>query len=240
VSTGTDQADQADQADGAGRRCTVPDCAERHVARGYCRPHYVRWRRHGDPHAEVPVAHRVRGAVSYWSTHQRVRAQRGPATAQRCAQCHAPAAVWSYDGTDPDERTDSTRGRRYSLDPGRYRPRCRSGRGQRPGDRLPHGRRPHRGPRRAPRARRRDPPTRTPPMTPDSQPTSAIEQSPHDRQHLRLPITSPRDPRQRSTTQSDTQLHNNPQMPSRPLHHDPRVGAASPGGPAAPEGPRSC
>jgi len=126
VSTGTDQADQADQADGAGRRCTVPDCAERHVARGYCRPHYVRWRRHGDPHAEVPVAHRVRGAVSYWSTHQRVRAQRGPATAQRCAQCHAPAAVWSYDGTDPDERTDSTRGRRYSLDPGRYRPRCRS------------------------------------------------------------------------------------------------------------------
>lgn len=123
MSTGTDQAGQAD---GAGRRCTVPGCAGQHVARGYCRPHYVRWRRHGDPRAEVPVAHRVRGAVSYWSAHRRVRAERGPATAQRCAECRAPAAVWSYDGTDPDERTDPAQGRRYSLDPGRYRPRCRS------------------------------------------------------------------------------------------------------------------
>jgi len=112
---------------GGGRRCTVPGCAGRHFARGYCRPHYVRWRRHGDPHAEVPVALRVRDrGVSYSSAHQRVRTERGPATDQRCAECRGPAAVWSYDGTDPDERTDSTRGRRYSLDPGRYRPRCRS------------------------------------------------------------------------------------------------------------------
>ena len=112
---------------GGGRRCTVPGCAGRHFARGYCRPHYVRWRRHGDPHAEVPVALRVRDrGVSYSSAHQRVRTERGPATAQRCAECHAPAAVWSYDGTDPDERIDPARGRRYSLDPGRYRARCRA------------------------------------------------------------------------------------------------------------------
>jgi hypothetical protein len=33
--------------------------------------------------------------------------------------------MWSYDGADPDERTEPGRGRRYSLDPARYRPRCR-------------------------------------------------------------------------------------------------------------------
>ena len=35
------------------------------------------------------------------------------------------AVLWSYDGTDPAERTDPARGCRYSLDPTRYRPRCR-------------------------------------------------------------------------------------------------------------------
>ncbi|MDQ4118708.1 MAG: hypothetical protein M3235_17360, partial [Actinomycetota bacterium] len=40
--------------------------------------------------------------------------------------CAAPAACWSYDGSDPDERTDPARGYRYSLDLDRYRPRCRS------------------------------------------------------------------------------------------------------------------
>lgn len=34
--------------------------------------------------------------------------------------------MWSYDGTDPDERTDPARGCRYSPDPDHYRPRCRS------------------------------------------------------------------------------------------------------------------
>jgi hypothetical protein len=34
--------------------------------------------------------------------------------------------VWSYDGTDPDERRDPGRGCRYSVDPARYWPRCRS------------------------------------------------------------------------------------------------------------------
>jgi hypothetical protein len=33
--------------------------------------------------------------------------------------------VWAYDGADPAERTEPGRGRRYSLDPGRYRPLCR-------------------------------------------------------------------------------------------------------------------
>ena len=43
-----------------------------------------------------------------------------------CAECGAPAVDWSYDGTDPAERIDPGRGYRFSLDPARYRPRCRS------------------------------------------------------------------------------------------------------------------
>ena len=54
----------------------------------------------------------------------RPSAARQPRTA--CADCGAPAVDWSYDGTDPAERTDRGRGYRYSLDPARYRPRCRS------------------------------------------------------------------------------------------------------------------
>lgn len=59
---------------------------------------------------------------SYWAMHRRVVALRGPATGQRCAECRAPAVLWCYDETDPDEQRGP---RRYSLDPAHYRPRCR-------------------------------------------------------------------------------------------------------------------
>lgn len=91
----------------------------------------------------MPVRSRVArvGDPTAWSVLRRVRAERGPASGQVCAECGAPAAVWSYDGADSDERIDRAarpdaggddhtgagdgRGRRYSLDPARYRPRCR-------------------------------------------------------------------------------------------------------------------
>lgn len=31
------------------QQCSVPDCHARHDAKGFCRSHYQRWRRHGDP-----------------------------------------------------------------------------------------------------------------------------------------------------------------------------------------------
>ena len=31
------------------RLCSIPDCGKRHFGRGWCMPHYKRWRRHGDP-----------------------------------------------------------------------------------------------------------------------------------------------------------------------------------------------
>lgn len=131
---------------GPARRCTVAGCERPHKAHGYCRTHYRRWQRHGDPLADAPVRDRAPAAgPSAWSALRRVRIERGPATGQVCAECAGLAAVWSYDGTDPDERTqpgpqagpgaeepaDSSstaaagRERRYSLDPGRYRPLCR-------------------------------------------------------------------------------------------------------------------
>jgi hypothetical protein len=30
-------------------KCTVPDCEELYMARGFCRTHYGRWKKHGDP-----------------------------------------------------------------------------------------------------------------------------------------------------------------------------------------------
>jgi biotin operon repressor len=106
--------------------CRVTGCAAIVLARGYCPAHYRRWQRHGDPQAGVPVQMRAASGSSYWSVHQRLTTQHGPAAAQGCAECPASAAVWSYDGTDPGEMTHPTRGYRYSLDLARYRSRCRT------------------------------------------------------------------------------------------------------------------
>lgn len=35
------------------RACTVPNCNDKHVARGYCQIHYCLWYRHGTPTPEV-------------------------------------------------------------------------------------------------------------------------------------------------------------------------------------------
>lgn len=108
------------------RVCEVTGCGRRHYGHGYCRAHHARWLRHGDPQPDAPIGDYERGRCSYWSVGQRLRTEHGPASARRCAGCAAPADCWSYDGTDPRERTDPVHGYRYSLDLTRYRPRCRS------------------------------------------------------------------------------------------------------------------
>lgn len=105
--------------------CSVPDCNGRHYARGWCVTHYRRAQRHGDVRAETPVRTRTSDGSDYLVARRRVVRTRGAASSFKCAECGADAACWSYDGTDRDERTDPTRGTRYSLDPARYRPRCR-------------------------------------------------------------------------------------------------------------------
>jgi len=104
--------------------CSVPNCSAAHYGRGWCVAHYRRWARGGDPCADRPL--RARTGNGYQAALRRVRIARGLATSQRCADCGRPAEFWSYSGGDPEERTDPGRGTRYSLDPDRYRPRCRS------------------------------------------------------------------------------------------------------------------
>lgn len=106
--------------------CDVPGCGRRVVGRGFCNTHYRRWERHGDPRAALPIERKTADGAGYWSVHQRLKAERGPASARPCAECGSPAVDWSYDGSDPSERIDPDRGYRYSLDLGRYRARCRS------------------------------------------------------------------------------------------------------------------
>jgi hypothetical protein len=106
--------------------CDVPGCGRPHYGQGYCRAHHARWRRHGDPDVESPIAAPAAGYVvlSVSGAHRRVRATRGTPAGQRCAGCGGEATVWRYDGADPAERVDP-HGRRYSLDPAHYRPCCR-------------------------------------------------------------------------------------------------------------------
>lgn len=105
--------------------CSVSGCGRTVAARGWCLTHYRRWRRDGDPRPAVPVRSRTpTTTVSYRAALQRVHVQRGPAAVQSCVGCDQQAVAWLYDGADPEECTDAA-GRRFSLDPGRYRACCR-------------------------------------------------------------------------------------------------------------------
>lgn len=105
---------------GAPRECSLPGCSTSHKARGYCSAHYARWRRGTLAHGR----HGAKDPIGYRTAHRRVCAARGPADAHRCDGCDGTAALWCYGGGDPAELVDG-RGRRYSLDPDRYLPRCR-------------------------------------------------------------------------------------------------------------------
>lgn len=251
------------------RTCSVAGCERRHYGRGYCRAHHARWRRHGDPAAERPLGRKTPGGISYWSVHHRLAVERGPAGSHACAECAGPAVDWSYDGADPDERTDPIRGYRYSLDLARYRPRCRSCHRRatvaaHPGTPAPLD------PARVERLyragatargiaallntsphivlatlRARDVPIRNRdrrPTAPEHEARRArptTSEPPTDE-----PITSTTT-RTQTTTQTTTRAPasdraQRPKATTRPLHPDPMVAAACPDGPAAPEGPRSC
>lgn len=62
----------------------------------------------------------------YVGAHRRLRRTLGRAADQPCAEpgCDRAADDWSYVGGDPDELTEN--GKRYSLDPSRYRALCHS------------------------------------------------------------------------------------------------------------------
>lgn len=105
-------------------RCSIEGCD--HADRGnsqWCRMHYMRWYRYGDPLADFRSHRFVGDTVTYSGAHIRVRDRRGKASNQACVDCGGAAQHWTYDHADPNELHDQ-RGRPYSGDPSHYVPRC--------------------------------------------------------------------------------------------------------------------
>lgn len=102
--------------------CSVEDCARPLLARTYCRLHYSRWRKHGDPSAPK-FTRRGKDVVCYASAHDRIRKARGSASGHACRECGGQAKEWAYLNNDPEELRDDLN-KRYSLDLDRYVPMC--------------------------------------------------------------------------------------------------------------------
>lgn len=107
--------------------CVVDGCdraAER--VDGYCRMHYLRLTRRGDLRFEMRGAQHPKWtgeAATSGAAHGRIKATRGSARSWACTDCARPAAHWSYDHADPEERYDPDKGY-YSLEVDHYFPRC--------------------------------------------------------------------------------------------------------------------
>lgn len=113
--------------------CPVEGCDQPKSYNGMCKKHATRVARHGDPNVCIQPQDRnvQRGAAhhswtgkdaSYFAMHQRVDAALGPASKQACVDCRAPARHWSYDRSDPDERTSDLGP--YSTKIEHYAARC--------------------------------------------------------------------------------------------------------------------
>lgn len=66
---------------------------------------------------------RARDEVGYMAVHQRLRRERGPASAQDCRHCEGKASDWAYDHGDPDHKM--AKNGPYSVDLNHYIPLCR-------------------------------------------------------------------------------------------------------------------
>ncbi|MFI7191429.1 HNH endonuclease [Nocardia nova] len=107
--------------------CAAEDCEREDITRtGYCQLHTQRLRKRGDASFEFKgenVPHWTGEDATNRAVHQRLRAQRGKASTHRCIDCGRPAAHWSYDHADPNEKTEEGVGP-YSTDIAHYQPRC--------------------------------------------------------------------------------------------------------------------
>lgn len=107
--------------------CAVDGCPSTVLAKGLCNTHYLRVKKHGDPHRVDPGGRPTKGERPSWTAiHKRIDRTRGKATGFVCIDCTGPAREWSYDNADPNELVDRTRRwpLRYSLDLAHYAPRC--------------------------------------------------------------------------------------------------------------------
>ena len=112
------------------KKCAVSGCADLAVGRGYCNRHYLRLRSYGSVDHVTPRPVRdghwawKGDEAGYGSIHQRLRVERGPASAQGCVDCGGQAHHWSFDYTDLDAHLSAWGP--YSSDLDCYQPRCAS------------------------------------------------------------------------------------------------------------------
>ena len=90
--------------------CSLCDKPAR--ARGWCRLHYERWRKHGDPNVRYPL----KPDPAYKAVHLRLRNKRGKAADYPCVTCGQPARHWAY--------KNGGGGKPFSTDLDDYEPRC--------------------------------------------------------------------------------------------------------------------
>lgn len=111
--------------------CSITDCDTTVYARGWCKRHYSRWNRLGDPlrvitpvRAGVPHGHRV-AEPSYDTVHKRLKRRRGLATQYHCS-CGKEAQEWACTS---NKNAEGVNGRgdpvRYSYSMDDYSPLCR-------------------------------------------------------------------------------------------------------------------
>lgn len=105
------------------RTCWVANCTRktRDQSQSLCAMHALRVRKDGTTGPAEPLL-RLGDEASYEALHMRIRSRRGRASERDCVDCGRSAQHWSYDYGCSNER-QSIKGP-YSLDVGRYQPRC--------------------------------------------------------------------------------------------------------------------
>ena len=106
--------------------CESPDCGQH----GYCKKHWTRVKRYGDPSTVNKRAPKPGPTHPLWqgddvgfsAVHRRLKVTRGRAAQEACVDCDEPASEWSYDHCDPDEQQSPSGP--YSTDLTHYEPRC--------------------------------------------------------------------------------------------------------------------
>lgn len=99
--------------------CEVESCEGTYYSKGYCRKHYEKWRRNGNP-----LGQRSRGVRNYFSAHRFLRNTYGSATEHDCSVCSNPADEWAFvkEWCPTPQEQD---GRLYSQDPAHYLTLCK-------------------------------------------------------------------------------------------------------------------
>lgn len=85
----------------ATRTCSITGCGRQHHVKGYCRAHYVRWHRYGDPNAGTPIPPERPCSVPDCAR---------PARAQKLCSLHVQRLVKTGSTDAPPPRTCSIDG----------------------------------------------------------------------------------------------------------------------------------